>query len=847
MTHTSKHAPAAAQDRYLPSEIESKWQQRWRDEGLYHVDLHDDSKPKYYFLTMYPYPSGDLHIGHWYAEVPADAAARYKRMRGFNVLFPMGFDAFGLPAENAAVQAARAGDSTVHPATLTYQRIERMTEQFEQMGAMFDWSKEIATCDPKYYRWNQWFFIKMMERGLAYRKESVVNWDPVDQTVLANEQVIDGRGERSGALIERRQMPQWHLRITDYADELLDFSQLDWPERVRLMQTNWIGRSEGADVTFKSEAGDDIVVFTTRPDTLWGATFMVLAPEHPLVAKLTTDERRAAVAAYVERASHLSEVDRMAEANDKSGEFIGAYALNPVNGARVPIWIADYVLMGYGTGAIMAVPYGDQRDFDFARAFGLEIIPVVRPDDVPAGTDLSADQLEAAWAGPGTMINSGPLDGLRHNGEKGRASPAVAAAIEHLEGLGAGSAKITYRLRDWLISRQRYWGTPIPVVYCEKCGIVPEKLENLPVVLPEDVAFMPTGESPLKTHAAFLNTTCPKCGGAAKRETDTMDTFMDSSWYWFRFLSPNDDTQPFDAGLATRWTPVDMYTGGIEHAILHLLYARFFTKVLRDFGLVGSSEPFQRLRNQGMILGSDNEKMSKSRGNVVNPDDLVEKYGADTVRTYLMFLGPWDQGAPWSYTGIDGQARFLGRVWSLVVDAPESSQGDSAADVADLRRAVNHAIKEVTEDFEEFRFNTALAELMTLQSSLSKARTAGLGEHPEWRAGVRTLLLLLAPLAPHIAEELWERMHEEQGEERSVHLQAWPDYDPAALEVAEVTMAVQVNGKLRGQVEVAKDSPEAEILAAARAEPNVAKYLVDGTVVREIVVPGRMVNFVVKG
>lgn len=838
MTDTITSATGHA-ERYSPDIIEKKWQQRWREQGIYEADLSDASRPNYYFLTMYPYPSGDLHIGHWYAETPADAAARYLRMRGNNVLFPMGFDAFGLPAENAAVKAARAGDTSVHPARLTHQRMARMREQFEQMGAMFDWSKSLATCDPEYYKWNQWFFLKMLERDLAYRKESFVNWDPVDQTVLANEQVIDGRGDRSGALIERRLMPQWHFRITRYADELLDFSSLDWPERVVAMQTNWIGRSEGAEVTFKTEAGDDIVVFTTRPDTLWGATFMVLAPEHPLVEKLATPERRDAVRAYVERASHRTDLDRMADTKEKSGEFLGAYAVNPVNGARIPIWIADYVLMGYGTGAIMAVPYGDQRDFEFARAFGLEIVPVVRPAGVEGA--LSAVDLTEAWAGPGVMVNSGPLDGLAHNGEKGRASPAIAAAIEHLERNGLGRAQTTYRLRDWLISRQRYWGTPIPIVYCDACGMVPEKYENLPVVLPEDVAFMPTGESPLKTHAAFLETTCPRCGGKARRETDTMDTFMDSSWYWFRYLSPHDDTRPFDPELAARWTPVDTYTGGIEHAILHLLYARFFTKVLRDLGLTTCDEPFKRLRNQGMILGADNEKMSKSRGNVVNPDDLVARYGADTVRAYLMFLGPWDQGAPWNYSGIEGQSRFLGRVWNLVVDEAKVD-APGAVSETELNRAINHAVKEVTEDFEAFRFNTAIAELMTLQNALQKARAAGLAGSATWRHGVEALLLLLAPIAPHITEELWHRL----GKTGSVHLQPWPTHDPGALVANTVQMAVQVNGKLRGQVEVPVEADDTAIVAVAQADGNVAKHLEGRQVVRSIVVRGKLVNFVVK-
>ena len=843
MTETTISGTEVAPDRYRPAEIEPKWQERWRASGIYQVDLHDTSKPTYYFLTMYPYPSGDLHVGHWYAEAPADAAARFLRMRGHNVLFPMGFDAFGLPAENAAIKAARAGED-VHPASLTYQRIVRMEEQFSQMGAMFDWSRKVVTSDPEYYRWNQWLFLKLYEKGLAYRKESYVNWDPVDQTVLANEQVINGRGDRSGAVIERRLMPQWHFRITDYADELLDFSELDWPDRVRTMQTNWIGRSEGAEVVFKTETGDDITVFTTRPDTLWGATFLVLAPEHPLVTRLTTPDRAAAVSAYVERASHLTELDRQAEAGTKTGEFTGSYAVNPVSGARVPIWIADYVLVSYGTGALMAVPYGDERDFEFATAFGLDVVPVVLPEGAERSTDAEVVAAHAPWTGPGTLINSGPITGAVHNGEKGRASPAIAAAIDHIESQGAGREKVTYRLRDWLISRQRYWGTPIPILYCAKCGVVPEREENLPVRLPTDVAFMPTGESPLKSHRPFIEATCPTCGGPAERETDTMDTFMDSSWYWFRYLSPDDDQRPFDPRLVNRWTPVDMYTGGIEHAILHLLYARFFTKALRDLGLIDISEPFKRLRNQGIILGEDNEKMSKSRGNVVNPDPLVAEYGADVVRAYLMFIGPWDQGGPWNYNGIEGIARFLNRVWSLVVDPDQRDGGPATtADDADLRRAFNYAIKEVTDDLEGFRFNTAIAELMSLLNVMVKAKAAKSVSPATWAAAVEAYLLMLAPIAPHIAEELWER----SGRTGSVHLHGWPGFDPEALVEDMIQLAVQVNGKVRGQVKVPTTADEATIIAAARSEENVARHIAGQTIVREIVVPGRLVSFVVKG
>ena len=825
-------------EKYNPHEIEPKWQQRWEEAGTYEVDLHAD-QDKFYYLTMYPYPSGDLHVGHWYAFAVPDAYARFQRMRGKNVLFPMGFDAFGLPAENAAIKAAREGKE-VHPARLTYERIAFMEKQFKQMGAIFDWSKKVVTSDPEYYKWNQWFFVQMFKRGLAYRKESFVNWDPVDQTVLANEQVIDGRGDRSGALIERRLMPQWHFKITDYADELLDFSSVDWPERVRLMQTNWIGRSEGTNVTFKSEEGDDITVFTTRPDTLWGATFMVLAPEHPLVEKLTTDERKDAVRAYVEKASRMSEIDRQAEGKEKTGEFIGAYAVNPVNDERIPIWIADYVMMGYGTGAIMAVPFGDQRDFEFARKFGLDIVPVVQPE---GKEPFGAETMSEAYAGPGVLVNSGPINGKVNNGAKGRNNPAIAAAIDYLEEHSIGEGKITYRLRDWLISRQRYWGTPIPMLYCNECGIVAEKEENLPVRLPEDVAFMPTGESPLKHHEGFLNAVCPECGGAAKRETDTMDTFMDSSWYWFRYLSPHKEDAPVDKELVKAWTPVDLYTGGIEHAILHLLYARFFTKVMRDLELIDSSEPFKKLRNQGIILGEDNEKMSKSRGNVVNPDALVDEYGADTVRAYLMFIGPWEQGGPWNSSGIEGVARFLNRVWALITDEVSSDGTADEAARKDLRRAVHTAIKEVTEDLEGFQFNTAIAELMTLVNALSKAKNSGVVQTDEWREGHEMLLRLVAPFAPHIAEELWER----SGFEGSVHAQAWPEYDESALEQNTLIIAVQVNGKRRGEVEVPKDADKDAILNAAKAEPNVARYMEGVNIVREIVVPGRLVNIVVKG
>jgi leucyl-tRNA synthetase len=837
-------APAASTggdrpDRYDPSTLEPRWRAAWRDADLYRVDLNDRSRPKYYFLTMYPYPSGDLHVGHWYAEVPADAAARYRRMRGYHVLFPMGFDAFGLPAENAAVRAAREGKQ-VHPATLTYERIARMEEQYDQMGAMFDWSKKVVTCDPSYYRWNQWLFLRMFERGLAYRKESYVNWDPVDQTVLANEQVIDGRGDRSGALVERRLMPQWHFKITDYADELLDFSNLDWPEKVKLMQTNWIGRSEGAEVTFATEAGP-IEVFTTRPDTLWGATFMVLAPEHALVPALTTAAQRSEVEGYQAAAARMSEIERSAEGKAKTGVFTGAYAVNPVTEERVPIWIADYVLTTYGTGAVMAVPAHDQRDFEFARTFGLEVRVVVQPE---GAEPLDGATMTEAYAGDGVLVRSAPLDGVRVGKDAGL--EGIGRVIDYLDERGLGRRKVTYRLRDWLISRQRYWGTPIPVVYCDACGIVGVPDEQLPVVLPTDVDFLPTGQSPLTTHAAFLQATCPRCGGAARRETDTLDTFMDSSWYWFRYLSPDLDTAPVDRELAAAWTPVDMYTGGVEHAILHLLYARFFTKVLRDLGIVEGSEPFVRMRNQGMILGADGEKMSKSRGNVANPDHLVASYGADAVRAYLMFIGPWDQGGPWNYQGIAGVSRFLNRVWALIAGDGAGEVEATAPDEAvlkELRRAVHQAIAKVTDHLEGFRFNTAVAELMTLQNAMAKARAGGAATHaPAWREACEAMTLLLAPIAPHLAEELWSRL----GHSASVHLQAWPEAEADALVRDEVVIAVQVNGKLRGEVAVPVDTAKDELLAAAKGVANVERYLEGMQIVREIVVPGKLVNLVVK-
>ena len=649
------HKTMAEETRHLlnPYEagpIEKRWRDRWAVDDLYHVEDETD-RPNWYSLTMYPYPSGTLHVGHWYAFAIPDAFARFQQMRGHNVLFPMGFDAFGLPAENAAIR------HNIHPATWTFENIERMEEQYRQMGAMIDWSREVITCTPDYYHWNQWLFLRMLEKGLIYRKGGAVWWCPNDQTVLANEQVVDGNFcERCGAEVYKRDLEQWYGRITDYADELLnDLDTLDWPERVKTMQRNWIGRSEGARLVFHSEKGHEFEVFTTRPDTVWGATFMVMAPEHPIVAELTSAEQADEVAVYVDRTRRLSEVDRMkVDADDsKTGVFTGAYAINPVTDERIPIWIADYVLMGYGTGAIMAVPAHDQRDFDFARKFELPIRVVIQPE----GEDLDPATIAEAYSGPGTLVNSPPFNGVP-------VPEQVPEIIRWLEAEGRGTADVNFRLRDWLFARQRYWGTPIPIVYCDACGIVPIPDDQLPVILPLDAEFTPTGQSPLTTNEAFISVDCPTCGKPARRETDTMDTFVDSSWYWFRYSSPDYADLPFDPERAKHWTPVDLYCGGIEHAILHLLYARFITKVLADFGLIDHREPFLRLRNQGMILAEEGTKMSKSRGTQVDPDQLVNEYGADSLRLHLMYLGPWDQGGPWNSRGITGMQRFIRRAFA---------------------------------------------------------------------------------------------------------------------------------------------------------------------------------------
>jgi leucyl-tRNA synthetase len=829
-------------ERYDPAVVEEKWRERWERDDLYRVD-DDAPGEKWYSLTMYPYPSGVLHIGHWYAFAVPDVYARLQRMRGYNVLFPMGFDAFGLPAENAAIRHG------IHPAIWTFENIAAMRRQYRQMGAMIDWSREVSTCTPDYYRWNQWLFLRMLERGLAYRAKGAVWWCPQDQTVLANEQVLEGNiCERCGTEVFKRDLEQWYFRITDYADELLhDTEALDWPERVKTMQRNWIGRSEGARLGFMletppsaggghgGEPGDSLEVFTTRPDTVWGATFMVLAPEHPLVAKITTPDRQADVDAYIEQARRQTEIERMStdEARARTGVFTGGYAVNPVTDERIPVWIADYVLMGYGTGAIMAVPFGDQRDFEFARAFGLPIRAIVQPED---GSELDPATMTEAYDGPGVLVNSGPMTGKRVPEE-------LPEIIRWLEETGRGRAEVTYRLRDWLISRQRYWGTPIPVVYCADCGMVPVPEDQLPVELPLDAEFTPTGQSPLVTHEAFLNTTCPRCGGPVRRETDTMDTFVDSSWYWFRYTSPREDDGPFDPEAAARWTPVDLYCGGIEHAILHLLYARFFTKVIRDLGLVEHGEPFLRLRNQGMILAEEGTKMSKSRGTQIAPDELVAQHGADALRLHLMYLGPWDQGGPWNSRGIAGMERFIRRAYGLVTEtgAGPFDQPLSEAETTPLRRLRAKTIRRVTTDLDEFQFNTMVAALIEYVNELMKLRETALIHTAEWREALETLVLLMAPSTPYLAEELWQRL----GMPYSVHHQSWPDYDPALTQDEAVEVVIQVNGKVRDRLLLPVDLPEADARERVLAQPKITEAIAGREPRKVIYVPGRLINIVV--
>jgi leucyl-tRNA synthetase len=809
---------------YNPQEIEAKWQQKWAEDGLYEVG-EDSSRPKWYALTMFPYTSGDLHIGHWYAMAPSDVHARFKRMQGYNVLHPMGFDAFGLPAENAAIKRG------VHPFTWTMQNVDNMRRQLKSIGAIYDWSREVITCLPEYYKWTQWFFLKLYQAGLAYRAKAPVNWCPQCQAVLANEQVVSGGCWRCDTAVTRRDLEQWFFRITRYADELMEHRGIDWPERIKIMQRNWVGRSSGTEISFtldrRGVEDKEICVFTTRPDTIFGVTFMVLAPEHPLVARLTTTDRKTDVEAYINQSRQLTDIERLSTEKEKDGVFIGAYVVNQVNGEKVPVWIADYVLLGYGTGAVMAVPAHDERDFAFAKKYNLPIKTVIAPPDWQGG------KLEEAYIEPGIMINSDKFDGLPN--EQG-----IGAVTSFLKAKGWGGPTVSYKLRDWLISRQRYWGAPIPIIFCGKCGIVPVAEKDLPVLLPEDAEFRPSGESPLKYNRKFVTTTCPACGEPANRETDTMDTFMCSSWYFLRYTSPHSDTAAFDEARLKYWMPVDLYTGGAEHAVMHLLYARFFAKALKDIGLIDFDEPFSRLFNQGIIIAGK-QKMSKSRGNVITPDEYVSQLGADAVRAYLMFVAPWEQGGEWNDSGISGISRWLNRLWQLVLaDYKEMASGKTAQ--KELQRLSHQTIMKVTLDLEQLRLNTMISTLMEFTNYLGKVKEAGSVNAGAWRQALRTLILLLAPTAPHLTEELWQRM----GNDYSIHSQSWPAWNEVLVKEEELTLVVQVNGKLRDRLTVPASITEDEARTLALGRQKVKSHLEGKQLVKVIYVPKRLVNLVVR-
>lgn len=852
---------------YNPHEIEPRLQQAWAEQDLYKVD-EQSTKPKKYVLEMFPYPSGDIHMGHVSNYTYGDVIARYSRMQGFNVLHPMGWDAFGLPAENAAIKHHS------HPAVWTYQNIDTQMASFKRMGFSYDWDRTVVTCNPDYYRWGQWIFLKMWERGLVERRNSPVNWCPDCATVLANEQVIEGRCWRCNSEVEKRDLTQWYLKITDYAQELLDdLDQLEgWPERVKQQQANWIGRSEGAEVDFElvpradEEATDNpelITVFTTRADTLFGCSFFVLAPEyaglHDLVAGTEYEQP---VMELVESAKKISALERAQGDHEKHGVFTGRYVINPIYGERVPIWVADYVIADYGTGAVMAVPCGDQRDFEFARKYDLPIIPIILPEDDPLYPQLKDEESRVvtsvdwpeAYHAEGYLVQSGPYTGL----VGGKHSPGEEAVVKTLEETGRGRRSVQFRLRDWLISRQRYWGNPIPAIHCQHCGVVPVPADQLPVLLPEDIDLA-AGET-LATHEAFADTTCPVCGKPAKRETDTMDTFTCSSWYYMRYTDPHNEELPFDPAKANKWMPVDQYIGGIEHAILHLLYSRFFTKVLRDEGMLAFDEPFENLLCQGMVLDVHGEVMSKSKGNVVSPEEMIAGYGADAVRAAMLFMGPPDKEKLWNEDGLAGMYKFLNRVWRQVFDlvgdageetlyqegaTPEQAQASLDALVRERHRVVG----KVVDDFARNNFNTAIAAIMELSNAVgdyvrrcsASERQASDFSRTFDREVAEVLVKLMAPIAPHWADELWQAA---LGHTESVHTQPWPTYDPELAKADEVELAVQVNGKVKARITVAADADNDVVEAAAREA--VAADLEGKDVKKVVVVPGRLVNIVAK-
>jgi leucyl-tRNA synthetase len=858
------------ENTYNPAEIESKWQQSWTADNLYKTDT-TSTKPKFYALSMFPYPSGNLHMGHVRNYVITDVVARHKRMQGYRVLHPMGWDAFGLPAENAAIERG------IHPATWTYQNIAHMRGQLQKLGLSIDWDREVATCSPDYYRWTQWIFLKFYEGGLAYQKDGLVNWDPIDQTVLANEQVDgDGRSWRSGAIVEKKALKQWYFKITDYAEQLLDdLEQLSgWPEKVRLMQANWIGKSIGANLEFSIVgASEKITVFTTRPDTVYGVSYVVLAPEHPLTVQVTTSDQKAAVDAFIAEVKAQSEIDRTAEDKPKRGVFTGAMAINPFTGAEVPIWIADYVLYEYGTGAVMGVPAHDVRDFKFATQYQLPITQVIA---APTQDPSSLETRTVAYTEAGTMINSSQFDGLD-------SVTAKKSIIDYAEQQGYGNGKIQYRLRDWLISRQRYWGAPIPMIHCSKCGTVPVPEADLPVRLPEDVAFTGKGGNPLASLESWVNVPCPSCGTPAKRETDTMDTFVDSSWYFLRYPDAGNDEQIFDPNITNDWLPVDQYVGGVEHAVLHLLYARFFTKIVRDFGagdhaktkFLNFDEPFKQLLTQGMVqsttytnpqtgknidpstvtdpahptdpatgdaLEVSFEKMSKSKYNGIAPEEVLGKYGADTARMFILFKAPPEKDLEWDDADVEGQFRFLNRLWRLVMAAKPTTttpNGELSKSEKDLRRFIHHAIQAITEDLDEgYQFNTAVSELMKLSNAITDADCK---DSPVYAEGIETLMILSAPFAPHMMEELWQLT----GHTGSIHEQPWRQFDPAALIAEEITLVIQIMGRTRGTIQVPATKDSATLEAHARESAITKKFAEGKEIKKVIVVPGKLVNFII--
>ncbi|HEU5314630.1 MAG TPA: leucine--tRNA ligase [Chloroflexota bacterium] len=885
---TTIEKPKTHSAPYEPQTLERGWQERWRTQGLYR-STEGGGKPKYYVLDFFPYPSGDgLSVGHCRNYVPTDTLSRYFRMRGFNVLHPMGWDAFGEPTEQFAVLTGTS------PRVATDRNAANYKRQFDLIGCSYDWAREIDSSAPDYYHWTQWFFLLLYKRGLAYRAVQWQWWCPRCQTTLSNQEAQDGVCWRGHTGLTKKQIPAWYFKITDYADQLLEgLKEREWPERIKLMQENWIGRSEGCEIGFTTEAGEPLPVFTTRPDTVFGVTFMVIAPEHPTVEALTTPDRRAEVTAYVERAKATSEIDRLSTEREKTGIFTGSYAINPLNGDRVQLWVADYVLATYGTGVVMGVPAHDTRDFAFAKKYGVPIKLVIQPPDWE-GTRKTADDLDDAYVGPGTMVNSGEFDGTP------TPDPAIGAVTRRVAELGLGKGTTNYRMRDWLISRQKYWGAPIPIVFCPTHGEVPVPEDQLPVELPEMANFTPdgSGRSPLARATEWVNTTCPTCGGPAERETDTMGGFACSSWYFLRFCSPDHMGAPFDRAKVDYWMPVDQYVGGAEHAVLHLLYARFWTRVMHDAGLIGFKEPFYRLRNQGMLVVSTphrraidpnatepwvpitteeaqalrakgevvemrSAKMSKSLRNVITPDEMVEKYGADSLRMYEMFMAPFDQEVEWNEEGINGQRRFMGRVWTLVTETWAEASGEhyTASDEA-LTRLRHKTVKKVSEDLEKFRFNTMVSALMEFANALGERHRAGAWKTASFQEAVGTLVLLLAPSAPFIAEALWQLTggfgkgklapaesgdpKTRFGEIGSVHQQAWPTYDESLTRDDVVTLVVQVNGKVRDRIELAADADEAAARAAALARPRIQEFVTNPAAAKFIYVPGRLLNIVAR-